>query len=206
MGRYRQSRRSQRFTTTTSDVATTFDDTDMQPGDNEKEENSSTHGESQTIVIDTNIEENQTIDIDAPDEEKNLKSNVWYYAKKLSSDEAQCKICKLYVKTINGGTTTLRKHLINKHHLIHLACPAASRPTTSNTITHEQKARLDHLANLAILVDGRSFGDLRKTGIRKFLSEAIPGNYIVRLKIFRLKYKSIFTFDYRYLPPTRFIF
>ncbi|CAF4473115.1 unnamed protein product, partial [Rotaria sp. Silwood2] len=80
----------------------------------------------------------------------------------------------LYVKTINGGTTTLRKHLINKHHLIHLACPAASRPTTSNTITHEQKARLDHLANLAILVDGRSFGDLRKTGIRKFLFEAIP--------------------------------
>lgn len=108
-------------------------------------------------------------------DEKRLKSNVWKHAKKISMDQAQCSICKMYIKTIRSGTTTLRKHLIHKHKLTHLMSRATLKSEKIVSIPRERKIRLDHLANLAIFEDGRSFGDLRKNGIRKFLSEAISG-------------------------------
>ena len=122
------------------------------------------------------VEEIDSI-IHTNDEEKSLKSNVWHYAKKVTNDTAQCIKCKMQIKTIRGGTTTLRKHLINKHKLIHLSLPLSSlHKKTSNAVEREQKVRLDYLATVAIILDGRSFSDLRKTGITKFLSVAIPGN------------------------------
>ncbi len=111
------------------------------------------------------------------DEEIRLKSNVWTYAKKISSEKAQCIRCKSMIKTVHGGTTTLRKHLITKHNLTHLILPTSERQNKQkSTISREQKIRLDYLANLAIYEDGRTFNDLHKSGIRKFLAEAIPGN------------------------------
>ena len=70
-------------------------------------------------------EENDSI-VHTNDEEKSLMSNVWHYAKKVTNDTAQCTKCKMQIKTIRGGTTTLRKHLINKHKLVHLSLPLSS--------------------------------------------------------------------------------
>ena len=135
----------------------------------QQEEEEEEEGEAEAEEEDEDNATNTT------DDEKRLKSNVWNHAKKISLDQAQCSICKMYIKTVRSGTTTLRKHLIHKHKLTHLISSAPPKPRKTASITRERKIRLDHLANLAIFEDGRSFGDLRKNGIRKFLSEAISG-------------------------------
>ncbi|CAF1080143.1 unnamed protein product [Adineta ricciae] len=86
---------------------------------------------------------------------------------------------KLKSNTTNGATSTSRKHLIIEHGLMHLTLPSALRPKSSpnNSITRETKNRLDYLATVAIIEDGRTFGDLRKSGITKFLDEAISGEF-----------------------------
>ncbi|CAF2955450.1 unnamed protein product [Rotaria sp. Silwood2] len=118
-------------------------------------------------------EDNQNVPVVA-NERTQLRSNVWNYAKKISKEKSQCNICKKYIKTPGGSATTLRKHLVTIHNLTHLALEANPRVKIDNSISPEQKLRLDYLANLAIFEDGRTFGDLRKSGISKFLAEAIP--------------------------------
>ena len=164
MARSRKSQRPQGVVATTTQAVLSFDD-NFDDNENSNEDN---HAEpvaqnNEDIPVDTN-------------EATRLKANVWQYAKKVTNEKAQCIRCKLYIKTVRGGTTTLRKHLITKHNLIHLTTYEGPRTTTNNLISQEQKHRLDYLANVAIFQDGRTFGDLRKHGIRKFLAEAIPGN------------------------------
>jgi hypothetical protein len=143
--------------------------------------------EDQNHVENSNEDNNDNDENQNPDGHDNqqikLKSNVWMYAKKISAERAQCIKCKAIIKTLHGGTTTLRKHLIMKHKLTHLSLPTTSRANKNeNSISGEQKARLDYLANVATYEDGRPFTDFRKSGIRKFLAEAIPGN-IFLLKV-----------------------
>lgn len=122
-------------------------------------------------------EDNQNISVVA-NERIQLRSNVWRYAKKNSKDKSQCNLCKVYIKTPGGSTTTLRKHLVTIHDLVQLTLEANPRVKIDTSISPEQKLRLDYLANVAIFEDGRTFGDLRKSGISKFLAEAIPGNNV----------------------------
>jgi hypothetical protein len=165
MTRYRQSRQNRGVAAAPSQTIPSFDDT------SDEDQNANENVASIPIQ-----EEDENIVSDIHDEEKQLKANVWHYAKKLSTDKAQCLKCKIIIMTARGGTTTLRKHLINKHDLTHLSLRSSARPKKENSIPRERKIRLDHLANLAIFEDGRTFTDLRKNGIRKFLAEAIPGN------------------------------
>ncbi|CAF1502782.1 unnamed protein product [Adineta steineri] len=105
-----------------------------------------------------------------------LRSNVWGFAQKITKNKAYCPKCKIYIKTINGGTSTLRKHLLLNHDLVQLQLASQPRNKPTNSIPREKKQRLDHLANLAIFEDGRTFGDFRKSGISKFITEGIPDN------------------------------
>lgn len=149
--------------TNTTTVQTSFDNNteeDEIMDDNENHTNDGQHDTDSDGLISNN---------------KNLKSNVWDYAKKISPDEASCLKCKGTIKTTNGSTSTLRKHLFMKHNLTGLAANSASKKKKTSLISRDRKIRLDHLANLAIFRDGRSFGDLRKSGIKQFLAEAIPG-------------------------------
>ncbi|CAF4306140.1 unnamed protein product [Rotaria sp. Silwood2] len=107
---------------------------------------------------------------------QNLSSFDDDFVEQLDTKKSQCNICKKYIKTPGGSTTTLRKHLVTVHNLVHLALEANPRVKIDNSISPEQKLRLDYVANHAIFEDGRTFGDLRKSGISKFLAEAIPDN------------------------------
>jgi hypothetical protein len=164
MARSRQTRQPRAAAATTTQTLPSFDD-DSIDDENPTED-------SNTVSVPQN---NQDIPVDTS-ENTHLKANVWEFAKKLTTETAQCLKCKIYVKTVRGGTTTLRKHLITKHNLIHLTSHEPRRTKMNNLISREQKRRLDYLANVAVFEDGRTFGDLRKQGIRKFLAEAVPGN------------------------------
>ena len=107
----------------------------------------------------------------------NLLANVWRHAKKKNKDEAICNHCDKLIKTTNGGTSTLRRHLITLHGLSFLNQPTSTSGFRSRKgrIGEERKKRLDKLAIHAIIEDGRTFNDLRTSGMSKFLSEAVPG-------------------------------
>lgn len=121
-------------------------------------------------------------EVDAIDKETenetSLRSSVWKHATKISPNTARCNACGKMMKTINGGTSSLRKHLLHQHNII----PTPSRKSCTRpkrlSLSKEKKSRLDHLLKSATFEDGRSFGDFRKSGIMKFLAEAVPGNNI----------------------------
>jgi hypothetical protein len=181
MARSRKTRQSKSIVATTTQTLPSFDD-DFDDDENANED----------IRVETNettqLKANEDVRVET-NETTQLKANVWQYAKKITSEKAQCLRCKIYVKTVRGGTTTLRKHLITKHNLIHLTSSASPRIQTNNLISQEQKRRLDHLANVAVFEDGRTFGDLRKHGIRKFLAEAIPGNCFSQILLIHTNHK-----------------
>ena len=133
--------------------------------------------ENQTDSI---VEANLNNDDDSISDKNKLKSNVWDYAKKISASEAQCLKCRIKIKTNHGATSTLRKHLIMKHNLSNLNLKTTLRRQPKESISRERKIRLDHLADLAIFEDGRPFGDLMKSGMKKFLAEAVPGIHFYR--------------------------
>ena len=148
-----------------------FDDEDMdveRSGENEeiRKEEDPVHSNEQ-----------ESSSVDNGEGGTRLRSSVWSHATKISPAKSQCNKCKKFIKTPNGGTSTLKKHLIDIHGLIHLKSLQSSRTKKEkNELSRERKIRLDYLANLAIYEDGRTFTDLRKSGIRKFLAEAVPGN------------------------------
>lgn len=178
--------------------------------DDESDDNISTNENGTQLesdMIDENSNSNDN-NVSAPDDnenipidtnnEKQLRSNVWKYAIKISKENAQCIRCKSYIKTPAGGTTTLRKHLITKHNFAHLTLDANPRIKTGSSISREQKSRLDNLPYLAIFEDGRTFGDLRKGGISKFLAEAVPGNFFRKYYFYILigvNYFTLIIFD-----------
>ena len=113
---------------------------------------------------------------DNKDDIRDLKSRVWNYSRKRSADEAECLTCHAIIRTNNGATSTLRKHLVLKHNFINIRLTSTRRnKTAAPSINRERKLRLDYLANLAIFEDGRTFGDLRKSDLKIFLDEAILG-------------------------------
>ncbi|CAF1684742.1 unnamed protein product, partial [Adineta ricciae] len=183
MTRTRQARGVQHATVTNSISASTYDGLD-EDIDGNGIENDQTMDEGQ-VEHDVSMTEEEEVNDgigaghggtdNTQEGAKKLKSNVWQYAEKLKNGMAKCLKCKTRIKTTNGATSTLRKHLIKEHRLTHLTLLPASRPkpTSNNSVTREKKNRLDYLATVAIIEDGRTFGDLRKSGITKFLDEAI---------------------------------
>jgi hypothetical protein len=73
-----------------------------------------------------------------------------------------------------GATSTLRKHLVKAHKKTELML-ASQDEKTIGKVSHVQRRRLHQLLINAIIVDGRCFGDFRKSGFCRFLEAAIPG-------------------------------
>jgi hypothetical protein len=113
---------------------------------------------------------------------KGLRSSVWRYATKVTTETARCNECGAIIKTIQGSTSSLRKHILHRHNVVQSNSRKSSSLAKNSSISREKKSRLDHLLKLAAFEDGRSFGDFRKSGIMKFFAEALPGQKIVQQK------------------------
>ena len=117
--------------------------------------------------------------------DKSFRSSVWKHATKITPEMARCNECGKTMKTVNGSTSSLRKHLLAQHSLVPPPPRRAVVRKKNNSLSNERKSRLDHLLKLATFEDGRSFGDFRKSGMSKFLAEAVPGESIVHPKTFQ---------------------
>ena len=115
---------------------------------------------------------------------KPLKSPVWSYFKRVLIDgiyRAQCleNGCTKTLAIPNWSTSPLYKHLREIHKIEDLKKKPNGRGIVGGVIhklTLTKKKKFDHLALEAIIKDGRSFNDFNKSGLKRFLQYAIPGN------------------------------
>ena len=102
-------------------------------------------------------------------------SNVWEFMQVRGNDKAKCNICEKILSRPNGGTSGLRKHLRQVHKLEMFSISSIKkRQKTSNLSIDEQK-KLDLLIIKSIIEDGRSFGDMRRSGVMKLFEHLVPG-------------------------------
>jgi hypothetical protein len=111
-------------------------------------------------------------------------SQVWKYAIRCpNSNYATCCLCpdNKQISTNNGSTSTLRKHLISKHNIHELVLSDDKRRSTkSSLISIKKKQALHGLFIDCIIMDGRTFNDLHKPGMKKILQELIPGRFLLK--------------------------
>ncbi|CAF3355420.1 unnamed protein product [Rotaria socialis] len=93
----------------------------------------------------------------------------------------KCKLCKNahnVFKANDSSDTNLRRHLAYVHNLNQFLYPSQlQNRKKASLISTKLKQQLDKAAIDAISVDGRSFGDLGKEGITKFLNLSNPGKF-----------------------------
>jgi hypothetical protein len=135
---------------------------------------------------------------------KSLADPLQHFKTSNKEDYLKCKICEKdgkekLIKGSSSNDTGLRKHLGNVHHLSNTLYASqlkqkknitvANSPDTEDSnatyksnenssitkTSKERKKELDEAAIDCIAEDGRSYGDLRKNGMLKFLSKAVPG-------------------------------
>ena len=108
-----------------------------------------------------------------------LKSDVWQHFERCNnagSLTAKCLLCQTQLLTPNYGTSTLRRHLIQRHGLKEFApSDEPPAPVVHANLSRSEKKKLDYLATNAIIQDARAFGDLQKPGIQKFINALLPG-------------------------------
>ncbi|CAF4226782.1 unnamed protein product, partial [Rotaria socialis] len=98
-------------------------------------------------------------------------------------------------KANDSSDTNLRRHLAYVHNLNQFLYPSQlQNRKKASLISTKLKQQLDKAAIDAISVDGRSFGDLGKEGITKFLNLSNPGYRVPNRKTMRrqleLSYKN----------------
>lgn len=111
-----------------------------------------------------------------------LKSDVWQHFERVTDVfplKAKCKTCSEELATPNYGTTSLKRHLVQRHNLHQFASnKVSSRQATSTNLSKAEKKRLDELAVEAVIKDSRAFGDFHKSGIKKFIDALKPGKIL----------------------------
>ena len=106
------------------------------------------------------------------------KSAVWDYAVKLSNGQAKCLRCNRQVSCKGHSTTGLRRHLhrcLNSSLFAPTTGGTNARGSKRSSMTDDAKRKLHELIYKCIVQDGRTFGDMRKPGMRRLLEELLPG-------------------------------
>ncbi|CAF3435850.1 unnamed protein product, partial [Rotaria sp. Silwood2] len=102
-------------------------------------------------------------------------SNVWQYAKKSDDGKtAICLLCDYTCSIVSHSTSTILYHLIHKHNKYDLINNSSSSSTKPH-LSERFKRDLHALCYNAIVIDSRSFNDLRKKGILAVFNKLCPG-------------------------------
>lgn len=104
-------------------------------------------------------------------------SQVWKYAEHCqNSNYSICLLCSdnKKISTNNGSTSTLCKHLISKHQVQKLILSDNKRKRIILPMHSKKCQQLDELFIKCILLDGRTFNDLQKAGMKNVLQQIIP--------------------------------
>ncbi|CAF4166579.1 unnamed protein product, partial [Rotaria sordida] len=146
----------------------------------------------------TDINKMDTDDTNKVKSNVNDDTNLWNYMVKLQNEKAKCKICGVVLSRKNGATTGLRKHLHQIHKIESFGITSKKSRSNVYQLSIEEKKKLDSLIIKCVIEDGRSFTDMRRSGILKVFNHLVQGyvpphfNTIRRhLKELQSKYKLL---------------
>lgn len=135
---------------------------------------------SQPSVVSTNTDAHRTDgsgSANVSETEKDpTRSLVWDHATKMDNEKATCHKCQREIGCKGHSTSGLRRHLYS--------CLGLQQFKTGNGRSGIRKRtelsatvvrKFNSLVYDCIIKDGRSFGDLRKPGLARLLSEMLPG-------------------------------
>jgi hypothetical protein len=110
---------------------------------------------------------------------KTLKSNVWEHFEQIIDTlplKAKCLLCQEELLTPNYATSSLRRHLIQRHGLQKFGSTETLRPSEFNrNLSKKENEKLDSLAVDAIIQDSRVFNNFQKSGLKKCINALRPG-------------------------------
>lgn len=118
------------------------------------------------------------MDITGTDEIQSDNTDVldlWYYMTKLQNYKAKCNICNRILSRKNGATSGLRKHLSRVHKIELFGIASESPRNKAYQMSFEEKKKIDALVIKCIIQDGRSFDDMRRSGMLKVFKYLAPG-------------------------------
>lgn len=195
----RKSKKSKRKNRSRSSDSSSSDDSNR---DNSSESTGEDSTESQNIHEDDLSSDDHTFSKKSKDKKD---SPLQYFEKSNEKYHYKCKICEQagnqkFIKMKYSNDSGLRKHLGSVHQMTSMLYGSQLRQrkkeqspedlldtlgnnnsnllaenSTSLKLTKERKKELDQIAFNCIIEDGRSFGDLWKPGILKFIKAIVPG-------------------------------
>jgi len=108
-----------------------------------------------------------------------LKSNVWEHFERIIDTlplKAKCLLCQEELLTPNYATSSLRRHLIQRHGLQQFGSTETPRPSEFNrNLLKKENEKLDSLAVDSIIQDSRVFNNFQKSGLKKCINALRPG-------------------------------
>ena len=111
-----------------------------------------------------------------------LKSEVWEYFERCSESaplKAKCLSCEKELLTPNYGTSSLKRHLEQRHGLKQFgSTQISSSPIIPIKLSKFETTNLNSLAINAIIKDARVYGDFQKSGMKKFIDALKPGKRV----------------------------
>jgi hypothetical protein len=105
----------------------------------------------------------------------NDDSKLWDCMTKQENEKAKCNICGVILSRKNGATTGLRKHLYQVHKLKPFGITSPKSRSKSYHLSIDEKKKLDSLIIRCVIEDGRSFSDMRQSGILKVFNHLVQG-------------------------------
>ncbi|CAF0933307.1 unnamed protein product [Didymodactylos carnosus] len=111
-------------------------------------------------------------------EQREKKLDVMAYFIPLETGGYQCRLCSKFLKCDKSSDTNLRKHLGTFEKMPQFLYPSQRKQHKTGKlarITTKRKLELDSALFECILLDGRSYNDFNKKGMRYFLKTALPG-------------------------------
>lgn len=128
----------------------------------------------------------------------NNNKDLWHYMTKQQNEKAKCEMCDVVLSRKNGSTTGLRKHLHQVHKLERFGIVSKKSRLKCKQLSNEEKKSLDALVIQCVLEDGRSFSDMRQSGILKVFNRLVDGK---KNTMYLIIFYSIFCLGY--VPPHR---
>lgn len=122
---------------------------------------------------------NEIFDQVALTHSSSIESSVWKYAIKNENQTASCRICQTTIKTTNGSTTGVRKHLLQVHKIKEITSKKQSK--AMEKCSPSLRRELHNLIIQAVVKDGRAFDDFRRAGIMKIFQRIVPGKFVMFL-------------------------
>ena len=101
--------------------------------------------------------------------------NLWNYMMKQQTKKAKYNICGVILSRTHAATSGLGMHLYRVHKIEPFGKASTKSSSKFHQLSIDEKNKLGLLMIKCIIEDGRSFSDIRQSGILKIFNHLVQG-------------------------------